>query len=292
MKKRILALLMCGVMMMLSGCNSEPKKYKRISFESQVLGDSITSINESAVLINNADEAIPLQISVFEIKKRDISEKECEQMMENLGLPENPYEFEHTGNSVYVNLAGILDTARGYFDMTEDELEAIARETFNKIPFVDGEYEYYGIRGENAIEDSEGKHITRVLVSFYPVLDGARVTGDNRCDMWFDGRGLVELSIEMYDFEKTGTMEMVPLSDAESLIKTPDHLSLDDTIRTVDTLKIDRVKLLLINQYSRGCTILQPVYNFIGTATSTDGKQGEFKSKVIAIPEEMTYEEE
>ena len=63
--------------------------------------------------------------------------------------------------------------------MTEEELEALAWEEFNKIPFLEGEYEYYGIRGEDTISDSEGKHTTRVLVSFYPVLDGARVIGDN-----------------------------------------------------------------------------------------------------------------
>ena len=109
--------------------------------------------------------------------------------------------------------------------------------------------------------------------------------------MWFDGSGLVEIIIRMYDFEKTGTMDMVALADAETRIKTPDDLSIDDAVGTVDTLRVDRVKLLLVNQYSRGCTILQPVYNFIGTATSENGDQAEFKSKVIAIPEAMTYEE-
>lgn len=292
MKRRMIAMLMCSVMLLLCGCDSGPQKYKRISFERQVLGDSIKSIDQNAAVINNAKESFPTQVPVYEIKTRVISDQECQQMMDNLGMPSNPYDFEHSGNSLYINLAGMLSTTRGYFDMTQEELETLAWEVFRKIPFIEGEYEYYGIRGENTISDSDGEHITRVLVSFYPILDGARVTGDNRCDMWFDGSGLVAIRISLFDFEKTGEMNMISLADAEPRIKTPDDLSIDDAVKEVDILQVKRVKLLLINQYSRGCTILQPVYNFIGTATSKNGEQGEFKSKVIAIPEEMTYEEE
>ena len=288
--RRIIAMLLCFTMCFLCGCNTESDKYKRISFESGTLGEELNSIDEHAVVVNKADETFSSQISIYEIKERDISDKECKQMMENLGLPSNPYKFEHDGNKIHISLAGMLDTSRGYYNMTEEALEARAWEEFNKIPFIEGEYEYYGIRGEDAISDSEGKHITRVLVSFYPVLDGARVIGDNRCDMWFDGSGLVEIIIRVFDFKKTGTMDMMALADAETRIKTPDALSIDDAVRTVDTLRVDRVKLLLVNQYTRGCTILQPVYNFIGTAISENGDQGEFKSKVIAIPEIYTYE--
>ena len=291
MNKRIFAIILCCILLLLCGCDSTTKKYKRISFESDTLGDEIKTIDEKAVVVNNADETFSSQISTYEIKERNISYQECKQMMEDLGLSESPYEFEHDGNKISISLAGMLDTSRGYYDMTDEELEALAWEKFNKIPFIEGEYEYYGIRGQDAIEDSDGKHISRVLVSFYPVLDGARVIGDNRCDMWFDGSGLVEIRIRMYDFHKTGTMDILPLADAEERIKTPDDLSIDDAVRTVNTLQVDRVKLLLINQYSRGCTILQPVYNFVGTAFSVDGNHGEFKSKVIAIPESMTYEE-
>lgn len=291
MKKRVFAIILCCILLLLCGCNSTTKKYKRISFESNTLGEELKTINEDAIVVNNADETFASQISIYEIKARDISDLECKQMMENLGFPSNPYEFKHSGNSIHINLAGMLDTSRGYYNMTEEELEALAWENFNKIPFIEGEYEYYGIRGEDAISDSEGKHITRVLVSFYPVLETARVIGENRCDMWFDGSGLVEIIIRMYDFEKIGTMDMMALEDAEARIKTPDDLSMADTVGTVETLQVDRVKLLLINQYSRGCVILQPVYNFIGTATSKSGNQTEFKSKVIAIPESLTYED-
>ena len=235
MNKRIFAIILCCILLLLCGCDSTTKKYKRISFESDTLGDEIKTIDENAVVVNNADETFSSQISTYEIKERNISYQECKQMMEDLGLSESPYEFEHDGNKISISLAGMLDTSRGFY----------------KIPFIEGEYEYYGIRGQDAIEDSDGKHISRVLVSFYPVLDGARVIGDNRCDMWFDGSGLVEIRIRMYDFHKTGTMDILPLADAEERIKTPDDLSIDDAVRTVNTLQVDRVNLLLINQYSR-----------------------------------------
>ena len=50
------------------------------------------------------------------------------------------------------------------------------------------------------------------------------------------------------------------------------------------------VMLLLINQHLNGCTILQPVYSFMGNAEDTKGMQSEFNAWVIAIPESYTYE--
>ena len=161
------------------------------------LGGEFQSIDENAAVVNNANKTFASQISIYEIKERPNYDQECKQMLENLGFPADPDDLEHDGNRIYISLAGMLDTSRGYYNMTEEELEALAWEEFNKIPFMEGEYEYYGIRGEDAIEDSEGKHITRVLVSFYPILDGVLVIGDNRCDMWFDGSGLVEIVIRM-----------------------------------------------------------------------------------------------
>lgn len=288
MKKNLFAILCC-VLLVLCGCNT---KYKRISFETDSLGVEASNINEGTAVVNKSTETFSVQMPIYEIRKRTISEKECQEMMSALEIPSEPHFFSHEGNKISINLAKYLDASRGYFDMTEEELEKAAWEAFNKIPFIEGEYEYFGIRGEHATEDSDGKHIRRVLVSFYPILNGSRVIGDNRCDLWFDGSGLVEIYIAQYDYEKTGTMDMVPLSDAETKIKTPDDFSIEDATGTVNTLQVERVKLLLINQHSRGCTILQPVYNFIGTATFEDGSQSEFKSKVIAIPESMTYEEE
>ena len=292
MIKRIWAIILCCVFLLLCGCHGSNKKYKRISFKSEALGEEWKVIDDNTVIKYNSDETFVSQMPIYEIEERPISDQECRQMMENLGFPDTPDEFEHEGNSISIRLVEMLDTSRGYYDATEEELEKMAWEAFNKIPFIEGEYEYYGIRGEDAIEDADGKHIISTLVSFFPVLDGVRVIGNNRCDMWFDGSGLVEIRIRMYTFKNIGTMDLLPLADAKAKLNKPDDFDVDDTMGTADTLCVNRVKLLWINQYSDGCSILQPVYNFTGTATSTTGYQAEFKSKVIAIPEAMTYEEE
>ncbi|MBQ3002849.1 MAG: hypothetical protein IJD82_03865 [Clostridia bacterium] len=58
-----------------------------------------------------------------------------------------------------------------------------------------------------------------------------------------------------------------------------------------DKLTVERVKLLYVNQYSEGCTILQPVFNLMGTAENDSGT-AEFSAKIIAIPEKYTYEDD
>ncbi|MBP3322362.1 MAG: hypothetical protein J6M12_08405, partial [Clostridia bacterium] len=102
----------------------------------------------------------------------------------------------------------------------------------------------------------------------------------------------VEIYAKTYDYKKTGTMDLVSYESAVQRIKNPDSLSVDGsaTDQKLQALCANQVELYFINQDSRGCTILQPIYNFKGTATSAGGKEGEFQSKIIAIPESYTYE--
>lgn len=236
-----------------------------------------------------------MQLPIYTITERSISQEDYQQMQEKLQLSNKPVSLTLEGNVVHYNLADYTDFNRGYFNMTDEEIEKLAWETFNKIPFMEGEYEYLGIRNTMRVYYSEGEHVTRVGVSFRRLLDGVRVIGEDSCMLYFDGSGLVEIRIEMYDYKKIGIMDMVSLEDAAARIKTPDSFSVDinsEEVNIADTLQVDRVKLLLVNQYSEGCTILQPVYNFIGTAALEDGTQAEFSSKIIAIPESYTYESE
>lgn len=288
MKIKVFAIVLCCAML-ICGCSSKSNKYLRISFKNQSLDDKLGTITTNTSVVNNAAETFAARLPVYKISERLISTQECDEMIEKLGILSNIDDFDHEGNSIYIRLD---DQNRKYYDMTEEEVEKAAREVFDKIPFLEGEYEYFGIRGGEKLWDSDGEHTVSTLVSFFPLLDGVRVIGDNRCDMWFDGDGLIELYIKTYDYKKVDTMDMVPLSDAEEKIKTPDDLNFEEDVGAVDVLKVERVKLLLINQHHRGCTILQPVYNFVGTAIAENGTQTEFKSKVIAIPESMTYEEE
>lgn len=290
-KRRVLAMLLCSILILFCGCSTASEKYKRISFESDTLGEALTCITENTSVEYNADETFASSISIYQIKERNISKKELRKLMEAFEFPDDPYELEHKGNSINIALLSYTDSSRGYVEMSETELEALAWEMFNKIPFMEGEYEYGGIKGWLTVEGHGEKHFERVKVSFYPVLDGVRVIGDNKCEMWFDGGGLVEIQINLYDFKKIGTMDVVSLEDAKTQIMEPDDFSIDDTNRTVDKLQVDSVKMYLVNQHSRDCEILQPMYTFCGTAKLNDKSDSEFKSKVIAIPESMTYEE-
>ncbi len=85
------------------------------------------------------------------------------------------------------------------------------------------------------------------------------------------------------------------LDDAIDKIKDADAFSAKTDGTTFsgvsDKLTVERVKLLYVNQYSNGCTILQPVFNLMGTAENDTGK-AEFSAKIIAIPKKYTYEDE
>jgi hypothetical protein len=180
--------------------------------------------------------------------------------------------------------------------MTAEEVETLAWELFNKIPFMEGEYECVGIHNKYTVNDKEGDHISRAGVGFCRVLDGVRVVGDESCVLYFDGSGLVEISIQLFDYQKIGNMDMVSMVDAKSKLKSPDDFDIETSSpqpygKEMETLRVEKVALRLVNQYSAGCTILQPIYYYTGVATYQDGYEAEFSSKIIAIPEEMTYEE-
>lgn len=294
MKIRCLTIICC-ILFLLSGCAVQ---YQRINLGSDALADELAMyIDADTVVVNTVDPEMPEQIPIYAITERKISQQEfrkMEQQLEISGEDSSWYYLEYEGNRINGTFAAYVDHSRDDFDMTEEDLESLAWETFHKLPFMEGEYVYSGIKGEYTRSNSTGEHILRVLVSFYRLLDNARVIGNERCDMWFDGNGLVELYIERYNYEKIGTMDMIPLEDASARIKTPDAFSIDitdtDSTNMADTLQVDKIKLLLVNQYSQGCTILQPVYSFTGTATLTDGSQADFASRIIAIPETYTYE--
>ena len=210
---------------------------------------------------------------------------------EELNLSDNPRHFELEGNKLYYDIASYVDTLRGYFAMTEEEAIEQAWEIFNKIPFIDGEYECIGIRETFTLSSSEGENITRAGVVFCRVLDGIRVVGEDSCTIYFDGSGLVAISIKLYDYYKFGIMKMVPLKDAVANLINPDSFSLEGEGRgAVETLEVNEIKLRYTNQYTRGCKILQPVYVFKGNATLEDKTEMEFGAKIIAIPEFYTYE--
>lgn len=286
----VLIVLVFCVVAMLIGCDH---RYQRISFASEMLGDSMQCIHEQTAVMNMAKADFPQTLPIYQIKENSITLSEIMQMENQLGIT-NWYYKEHSGNKFVGLIAPYDDPARGYFyelNMSDDELEALAWETFRKIPFLPGEYEYLGISGESTIWNLEhGERISSVTVSFRRTLNKIRILGSDVCKLTFDGSGLQEIIITSFDYKEIGQMNLIPMEDALSKVKSPDYFSLSQNMETIDTLRVDKIKLLLVNQYYNGCTILQPIYNFIGKAVSAEDFEGEFSSRVIAIPESYTYE--
>lgn len=296
--KKYIVIFVCCCIVLLSGCST---RYKRISFDNDTLdGTQIKQFDENTIVVNEIKEETFTQFPVYEISRRDITESEMQEMFKQLGFDSDlaTQRLKLDENSISGTLYNYADPSREYFDtlnLTDEELKKIAWETFGKIPFLEGEYEYLGITRTYTISSSSGTHVSRVGVSFRRIIDGMRVLGEDKCYLYFDGEGLVELHIELYDYKKIDTYDIVPLEDAFAKIKEPDSFVLDyessaAEFGEIETLKAEKVEVRLFNQYSNGCTILQPVYSFVGTATNVDGKQAEFKSIVIAIPENYTHD--
>ncbi len=292
MKKIILlfALCLCFVFV-LSGCT---EKFKRISFDDEALDSSLDKyIDADTEVLYNGKTEYPAQLPIYEISKRDITQDEFDQMLENLNLAAYAHKFDYEGNKIIGNWVSYTDRTSGYFEMSDEALEKLAWETFKKIPFLDGEYKYLGIKSNLTISDSEGTHVTRVGVSFRKHLNDLRILGNDRCILYFDARGLCEIVIETYDYKEIGTMDLVKHDEALSKIKTPDYFSLKneyiDQTRAYDTLRTNESLLVWYNLFSKDCSILQPIYIFEGTASGTDLNDSEFTSMVIAVPESYTY---
>ena len=306
MKKLV---VVCSLLLLFTGCAREQKitentstnqtttlqpehQFQRISLESETLGDKLDYyIKEDTVVVNDVDQEISTKLPVYESKERTITEKEFQQIQNKLGTSEgtsDPNNWMLEGNSITGNFGDYLS---GTATMSEEELAVQAQNAFDQIPFLEGDYVYFGICGRTTIENSEGIQTTRIMVTFCRVLDGVRVIGNDRCDMWFNDTGLVGIAIDLFDYEQIGTIDMIALEEAEAQIKDPDAFDIKtDSNSAADKLQVEKCELLLINQNSRGCNILQPVYIFKGTATLENGAQAEFTSEIIAIPEAYTYE--
>lgn len=296
MWKRIIIILGC-VMLLFSGCGQE--KYQRIHFDNEYLSITVENhIDTNTLIVNNGEEKFKEEFPIYKITEKKVSQQEFENMLQELKLIDDPtYEYDEfvlEGNFVSCDLALVTDFSRGFFNMNDEELEKLAWEIFEKLSFMEGDFEYLGIKEEIKVHDKTGTHIARVGVSFRRVLDGTRVIGEDNCTLYFDGSGLVALWIKLFDYEKCGMMSIVPLENAITQIKTPDDFSIDTDdpygVNIASVLEIEQTELLYVNQHFQGCTILQPIYKFTGNAIMEGGEKVGFSAKVIAIPEEYTYE--
>lgn len=291
--KKIIILLSCISIALLSGCSTQ---YKRISFNNENLAAPLESyVNEHTQVTNESKEIFAEHHPIYSIAKHVISKDDYSATLKQFGFTEDSHVpgqiIEYDENRIVGSLVSYSDTSRGYFDMTNDEVEELSWMILNKLPYVNGTYEYLGVRSTMTLSDSTGDHITRAGVSFRRLINGTRIVGNDTIHLYFDGSGLVEFEIELYDYKEIGSMDIVPFSDALSRVTCPDSFTIEcnEPFGVINTMKVERVKLLYVNQYRNGCIILQPIYYMIGTAINEKGDQSRFSSKVIAIPDSLTY---
>lgn len=250
-------------------------------------------VSEDTVVVGNTLKGYPTQLPIYQIRERPITEEEVRNVMEKLDIPTCIPCWKLEDN-VFTGTFGAFGD--GVFTQSDEELEAMARKVFEQLDFLDGEYEYHGIINRTSQSDSEGNEkVLQVGIAFCRVIDGIRIIGSDVCNLCFNDSGLLQIQLELYDYESIGTMDLVSLEDALARIKTPDRFSIEgepDCAGPAQTLAVEEVVTVYCNQYYRGCTILQPVYRFKGMATFEDGTQAPFTSSVIAIPDSMTWVDE
>lgn len=306
--KKMLAYSLIIALILLSACSSGGQ-YKRISLSSEMMGDKLnimqTTLVNSTKVECTAQESYSDKMPVYEISPRTISREEFQIMADFLEIEgeiidtDNSFKLYSDNGCLLLKDGNILsfwttDKISEAMTQTDEELETQAKAIFDTLPLIEGEYEYLGVTSEQTVYANDENYIESKRVSFRRLIDGVRVIGNDICDLYFNSRGLYDIEIKFYDYEKTGELDMLSLDDAVDKVKTPDAFVLySDTNRNfsgaADKLKIERTKLLFVNQYSNGCEILQPVFNLIGTAEN-EGGSVKFSSRIIAIPERYTHE--
>ncbi len=299
-----------------SGCYVQEGQYKRINLNGTTLGEDDGHYNKAAskktTVEYNATETFADTMPIYEITPRVISEEEVMELAAAFNIKgeldkSNPILYKYQLKQDEIVHIRVDDpgnricfrfdkTFKEEMKQTDEELISQAKEIFNKLSIIDGKYECLGITKIGTVSGDDFEYIDDKRVSFGKLIDGTRTIGEECCYMLFNSDGLAYMELELYDYEVIGEMDMVPLETAKSKIKNPDALGtyeIEGKPKLTDTaekLTVERVKLIYVNQYGDGCTILQPVYNFIGTATNGEECM-EFQSKVIAIPDKYTYTE-
>ncbi len=211
--KKSIAVILCLSLLALSGC--KPQQYKRIAFnaEGEWVGIEFPDIDENAEVVIAAEKVSLTQVPIYEISERPITDEEVQIMQQQLGISDTLIEVD--GNEIN-KLLGPRD---GSFTMTDEELEKIAWETFEKLPFMDGTFEYLGITGRSERSDSEGTRVTSVLVTFRRTLGGIRVLGDEICWLGFNDDGLTDIYVRLYKYKEIGTMDVLSIDTVSESIK-------------------------------------------------------------------------
>ncbi len=286
MKKLILFLAYTLTSVLLfTGC----QRFKKISFSTETLEEVLDAhITENTSVIGSCKLSAPKSVPMYSISKRALTDDEYDQLLVAMNLKEDDSE-----NNIDRRDNGLLAFRRFNsntpdYSFTDEETLRMAKEIFDALPVIAGEYECTGINEYVIHTDSKGvDHIQQVGVSFRKFMDGIRVVGNDIVFLYFDNRGIAGIHLELFDYKKIdGVIDLISFDSAYARVKSPDSFNLkeeNETIGIIDTLNVEKARLLMVNQYSYGCNVLQPVYSFSGTATDVEGKTSSFTSVVIAF---------
>lgn len=306
--KQIIALILLSLLF--CSCSSNDTKYKRINISVQTLDGEKSDLEQTVNLWTKVEstqtDAFATTMPVYEITPLVVSHSQLKLFAEHLGVYVN-FESDFSNTRIENELGTVSLQNENYLyystnhveepmTQSDDELVEEAKRVFNNLPLIEGDYECMGVQSVQTLTESDGLSYTvSKRIAFRKVIDGTRVLGDEICNLYFDANGLYTIRIELYNYTKVGEIPMLSLQDAIDRIKDADAFSVDADETTfsgiADKLTVERVKLLYVNQYSEGCTILQPVFNLMGTAENDTGTV-EFSAKIIAIPEKYTYEDD
>ena len=283
-------IILCAVVSLFPGCSIQYDDL-RLSNDEQ-LGERLSQyIDNDTQVTNLIDKSMPAELPMYRIHKRVITDKEYDDILMVLGIskPLSAKQWvNRKDNRLHIQLIDVITATRAFFGMSPEELESNARGVFSKLSVMEGTYEYVGQRASYRRIDNQGEHILSAGAAFCPIIDGIRVVGNGTFWFYFDGEGIVELIIELYDYEEIGTMKLIPLQDAIERITTPDDFSVDsdgesNMMGIIDTMQVNQIELRYVNQFSKGKKALIPVYCFIGIAIDKEGVQSKFTSIVNAF---------
>lgn len=300
----------------LHGCSYEHQhEFKRISFVSgEALGEE-NSVLKSTITGRTKIENLSVEeysdtFPIWNITSHEVTKAEGEAFIEHLGLGEGRYYQLGNGNHfdsndgkfkvIYSRNEISLDYIGSESDLPEvtksdEEIIAEARRVFESINIIpDSEYECVGVIGYRGHGESTAETITRKYVAFRRILDGVRVLGNDFVYIDVGENGVISIDIHLFDYEKTGELEMIPIADAVKRIDKSDGFGVLNAEENgyegaADKLTVESTYMVFYNQYINGCEILQPIYSISGTVQNASGKT-EFLSRIIAIPERYTHE--
>ena len=311
--KKIILIMSLALAFIMTSC-SQNGPYKRLNIKGEMMGEAKQVLETTLVgptkVENYSGESYANRMPVYQITPRVITTDEFQAMVDYFDIqgeiqivndtirisdyysspPSQTMRCSENSLSYWMTNGG----SEAEMLQTDAELETEAWKIINTLPLLEGEYEYVGIASTQRLERESGSIVVAKRLSFRRLIDGVRVIGNDICDLYFNSKGLYDIEIKFYDYEKTGELDMLTLDDAVAKVKEPDAFILEsETNRNfsgaADKLTIERTKLLFVNQYSDGCEILQPVYNLMGTAENAGGSV-EFSARIIAIPEKYTHE--